>query len=767
MLEKTPVEFANVVVLSLPDSTMVKGVITYLDGQYTADKITPGTYFVKASFIGFEDGGKRIELSEGQNEIRADTIFLVVKAETIEDVVITGNYVRAQELVDRTVYEILPEIEKTSTNGFDVLRKIPSVQVDFNNNVTLNGKSNFIIQVDGKQRDKEFLARIRPGDIESVEVIHNPSGRYEGNIEGVINVILKPEARMGINGLFGMQLKPFNKTTLGAMGSLDYGLEKVTFYISGYSFIQNLNVSSNDYSRLTLPSETLPVDSILDMAGTGDFEIAASSMNAGFDYYPSKNSTLSLNYSYKPFSNVMSIYNHGDISMDNTLINTRQNETNTETGSSESNTSLFYRKKFRKPIQELIVESNYYTFNSTDDNIFSQWLFPSQGQIPSDSTNRNELTINDRDYFSAKIDYIQPIGVDMRLEAGYKFYHQWIDYDYKTNDAASSNLYNYGEFRNAGYASLYWKLKKFSLQTTLRVENSIININDDISSQYTTFLPSTNLLYKFNAKHTAKFTYNRRINRPNIYRLNPFEKLNNDFSVSTGNPFLEPELKDRLQLTYTLNIKKVNVSPYIYHEFYSDKVDNRSTLGVASSTGALSLITSPENLLSGFEQGFGLSSTISAFNINGSIYRGHFNAYSDSISNIPARDYSSFRINSFVVVPLFKKKLNVFTMLNYNGARRSAQTISYSPAIYGFGAQQNIKNHTIGFFYLLPFSKTIRFSKVITETPIIYSENTQYFDASWFIQIMYSYKFNKGRAIKKSGHEAEIDSDTKGGGLGR
>jgi hypothetical protein len=767
MQEKTPLEFANVVVLSLPDSAMVKGLISYHDGQYAAEMINPGIYYVKASFIGYEDAGKRVELSDEQDEIWADTIFLALKPETIEDVVITGNYVRAQELVDRTVYEILPEIEKTSTNGFDVLRKIPSVQVDFNNNVTLNGKSNFIIQVDGKQRDKEFLARILPGDIESVEVIHNPSGRYEGDIEGVINVVLKPEARMGINGLIGMQAKPINRTTVVAIGSLDYGLEKVTFYISGYSFIQNLNASSEDYNRFTLPSETVPVDSILDMAGAGDYRIAATAINAGFDYYMNKNNTLSINYSFKPFSIVINTDNFGDISMDGTLMNTQQNETNIATGSSESNVSLFFRKKFKKPIQEFIIESNYYFFNSSDDNDFTHLLYPTLGQIPSDSSSRHEWTINDRDYFSTKIDYIQPIGVDMRLEAGYQFYLQWIDYNYKTHDAANNNIYNYGEFRNAGYASFYWKLKKFSLQNTIRIENSQIDINNDIHLQYTTFLPSTNLMYKLNAKHTLKLTYNRRINRPNIYQLNPYEKLNNDFSISTGNPYLEPELKDKLQLTYTLNIKKLNLSPYIYHEFYTNKIDSRSTLGAALSNGTLSLITSPENLLTGYEQGFGLSSTYSAININGSIYRGHFNAWSDSISTIPANDYSSFRINSFVIIPLFKKKLNVFTFLNYNGVRRSAQTTAYSPALYGIGAQQNIKNHAIGLFYMLPFSKTIRLSKVITETPTIYSKNTQYFDVSWFIQILYSYKFNKGRAIKKSGHEAEIESDTKGGGLGR
>ncbi len=463
------------------------------------------------------------------------------KSEVLDDVTVTGNYIRAKEMVDRTVYEILPEVEKASTTGYDVLRKIPSVQVDFNDNITINGKSNFIIQVDGKQRDKEFLARLRPGDIESVEVIHNPSGRYEGDIEAVLNIILKKEARMGINGMFGMQLKPINKPTLGATASLDYGLQKATFYVSGYSFLQRLNISGTNYRRISLPWAQNPVDSIIDMTGNGDFSITASSVNAGFDYYLNDKNTLSLNYNYKPYSNTVNILNKGNILMDKLLINEQENETDALTGSSESNASVFYRKKFKKPIQELTIESIFYAFHSNNDNNFVQLLLPPGGLSVSDSVSRAEITLNDRNYLNTRIDYVQPIGVGIRLETGLQFYIQNMNYTYETNLEMANNNYDYAELRNSAYASFYWKLKKFSLQSTLRAENSNIDINSDIRNSYTTLLPSANLLYQLSTKHSLKMTYNRRIERPNLYRLNPFERLNNDLSVSSGNPYLKPE----------------------------------------------------------------------------------------------------------------------------------------------------------------------------------------------------------------------------------
>jgi len=765
--ENTPAEFANVVILNLPDSSLVKGVITYPGGQFTASGIKPGDYFLKATFVGYQDAGTTVSLNSGQQEVWADTLFLLQKSEMLEDVTVTGTYVRAQEMVDRTVYEMLPEIEKASTNGFDVLRKVPTVQVDFNNNVTLNGKSNFIIQVDGKQRDKEFLARISPGDIKSVEVIHNPSGRYEGNIEGVLNVILKEGARVGVSGMFGMQYKPFDKPTLGAMGSIDYGREKATFYVSGYSFIQNLNVSGNDYRKISLPEPGSITDSILDLTSNGDFSIRASSINAGVDYRFDDKNTLSINYTYKPFSNIMDLQNDGDILLGSQKVNEQGYTTGTSSSSGENNVSLFYRKKFKKPIQELTIESIYYNFKGEDDNDFSQYLYGPLGNVVLDSLIRNEFTINARDYINTRVDYVQPIGVDMRLEAGIQFFLQNMDYSYRTNNEEANNDFDYTELRNSAYASFYWKLKKFSLQSTVRLENSNININQDIKNNYITVLPSTNLMYKFNTKHSLKFTYNRRIVRPGLYNLNPFERLNNDFSINAGNPYLEPEYKDRVQLSYTMNIKKINFAPYIYHEFYSDQISTRTSLRFTNLSDNLTIYTSPENLLTGYEQGIGVNATLGFFNLNGSIFRGHFNAFSDSITQIAAEDYYSFRLNSFVAKSFFKEKVSVFSFINYNGPIVSGQTKTYNPLFWGLGFQHKVKNHTWGMFYFLPFSETIQFRKVITETPQVYSENTQLFDASYFIHVMYSYKFNKGKAIKKASRKAEVDSDTRGGGIGR
>ena len=234
--DKSPLAFATVGLVQLPDSNMITGVISLTDGGYLLENVKPGNYFIRVSFVGYETNGKDVVVETGIPEVLVDTIYLRETTATIDEVTVVGERLKGKELVDRTVYAIPAVVSKSAINGYDLLKKIPQVNVDFQNNVTLNGSSNFIIQVDGRQRDKEFLARILPSDIETIEIISNPSGKYEGNIDGVLNIILKKEARYGMNGNVGLNIKPFNKITSQVTGSLDYALGKITFYVTAFNF---------------------------------------------------------------------------------------------------------------------------------------------------------------------------------------------------------------------------------------------------------------------------------------------------------------------------------------------------------------------------------------------------------------------------------------------------------------------------------------------------------------------------------------------------
>lgn len=285
--DSSVVEFAPVALLSLPDSAIKAGIQTEVGGSFVIDNVKPGKYYIKVTYVGFSPNGKEITVAKDVKVIKLDTIRMAEFSKELNEVVVTGERIKGKELVDRTIFTIPSTVAKASANGYDVLKKIPSVQVDFQNNITLNGNSNFLIQVDGKQRDKEFLAKILPTDIETIEIINNPSGKYEGTIDGIINVTLKKEARYGMNGNIDLNLRPAKKPSFFGSGSLDYSTGKANFYISAFSFNQGLNVKSTNYTKYS-------DNKVTDISGSGDMDIMNTSVNTGVDYYINDKNNLSL-----------------------------------------------------------------------------------------------------------------------------------------------------------------------------------------------------------------------------------------------------------------------------------------------------------------------------------------------------------------------------------------------------------------------------------------------------------------------------------------
>ena len=760
--DKTPVQFASVGLIQLPDSTMITGVITLTDGGYFFEKVKPGNYFLKASFLGYKANGKLVTVEAGKGEIAVDTIYLTEITTSLKEVTVTAERIKGKEMVDRTVYAIPEVVAKSSSNGYDILKKIPQVNVDFQNNITLNGSSNFIIQVDGRQRDREYLNKLLPSDIQSIEIISNPSGKYEGNIDGVINIILKKEARYGMNGNAGLNIKPFNKPTIQATGSLDYAMGKITFYVTAFTFSQNLRINTSTINNFKM------TDSTSNMSGKGVIKMPSWSVNTGFDYYMNDKNNLSFNISHKPNNQDIDIPGETILSKNNNPLNTISSLSSNTSHSDETSASLFYKKTFVKPVQEFTAETNLYWFKSNTGSDFTNKTFLYNTDTQINTYSRIEDDVNERKYFSVKLNYVQPLGMTAKIEAGYQLYNQQMSYLFNIDNQESNNMFDYNEFRNSVYGGITWNVKKIGVQAMLRIENSHIKADSVTQPNYTCFLPSSNFQYKFSASHNIKLTYNRRINRPGIYDLDPYYKIGQNYDISQGNPNLKPDYRDRLQLTYTWNFGSNYFSPYVYKEFYSNRIGKEYQVVNSPITGTLTTLTRSFNLLSGYETGGGINTMLWYVNINARIYKGHINEYRGQSLTIPGVDYFSYSITSYAFAPLDKaKKTTAFIFMSYNGVNRNAQSKTYSIPFYGIGAQKQIKDHSIGIFWLLPFSKEINFQKIVTETPAFDSQTITGFDVSNFIMFSYSYKFNKGKNVKKLDHKVDVESDSKSQAIGK
>lgn len=757
--EGTPIEKANVKLLRLPDSLQLAATASNFKGQFSFANLKYGSYYIKVSCLGFNPVGRNIKLSGDKKVSRIDTLFMSAARNLLPEVSIISKVISVKELVDRTVFTIPTEITKISMNAYEVLQKIPSVFVDFNDKVTLNGKSNLIILVNDKQHGKEYLYRILPTDIQAVEIISSPSGKYDGELEGVINIVLKKEIQYGLRGNFQTTIKP-PKTISQSLGGLEYGVQKISFYLSASSNYQSLKTNSTNYKQF------IGNDSVNDMSGHGKFEMLKDVINTGFEYFINDKNSLSFDFNISSQSqktngeNSTQIFNHdiyNKFMSSSSYYNTKGNEINA---------SLYYQKKYAKPNQLLTIETNYYIFKSTDANSFSNSFYAIDKLNLLSSINQLEDNTNNRNSLNAKIDYVQPISSVSRFEAGYQFYNQQINYELKSNLEQIENIYYYDEYRNSAYLSLFYKIGKFDFQTSLRLENSNIKINKDTSSNYAVLLPSLNILYKFKSAKSIKFTYNRRIVRPNIYDLNPYVRILNDFSMNKGNPNLKPEYHDNLKLTYTLNFGKNYIAPGIYYELRTNKVSQVNLLTQSPVTQNLTTLTFSDNILNGAEYGLELYGKLSFFNFSGRYFKGHINEYHNQLTSIPARNYSSYSFTNTVFLSL-PYKINAYGYITYtNVSIINAERKSYGAPFYGVNLQKNVKNHSFGISYLMPFLKTVVMGKTITETPALYSKSTSGYDLGCYIQFKYAYRFFKGRDIKKLNRNVVRESDSKSGGIG-
>jgi hypothetical protein len=374
-----------------------------------------------------------------------------------------------------------------------------------------------------------------------------------------------------------------------------------------------------------------------------------------------------------------------------------------------------------------------------------------------------EENLNKRNYISAKVDFAYPIGFSGKIETGYQLYYQQLSYVFNIDNQAAPTPFDYAELRNSLYGGITWNLKKVGLQAILRAEDSNIEADSVTQHNYVCLLPSVNLQYKFSASHNLKFTYNRRINRPGIYDMDPYFKISQNYNITQGNPNLKPDYRDRLQLTYTWNFGSNYFSPYVYREYFSNRVGRELQVVISPVSNALTTITKPYNLINGYETGGGLNAMLWYININARVYEGHFNEYKGQIITIPAVNYFSYSITSYAFMQFDKnKKTTAFLFLQYNGVNMNAQSKTYSVPLYGLGLQKQIKDHSFGIFYLMPLSGNVKYQRTETTTPGFNSTNSTTIDFGNYIQFSYSFKFNKGRNVKKLGHNTEVESDSKG-----
>lgn len=760
-----PVERASVELLQLPDSSTVEQSNTNSEGLfifYKADTVK--TYCLRLKHLVYKTTLLVVPKKKGMIN-NVGTITLEPKTFSFKEVVVNGTKVRVTELGDRTIYGIPDGIKKSSTDGLDVLRKVPSVQVDyFNENITVNGKSNIKIEVDGVSRDKEYLKRLHPSQIDKMELITSPSGKYDADVDAVINIVTNPAMRFGLKGLVNVFALPIGKDAyMGRVnGSLDYGLEKISYYVAANGMLQNIDFVSN-MNRIAGVNESQRYSDQLINANS-------KNVNMGLIYDPDELNNLDLNvsYNYTGYKVNGDAWNYNSA---NSIMNSiTQTPSNTKSANDGITSSLFYKHKFGKNTQHgYEVELNYFnSLNNTTNTDFQNINFN-----PIDTTEvfrgpwQTEKSKTKTQTFSGQANYTLPFDSVYSFNAGISTNFNKYSIDNTSSITQSPNL-DYTDLRLGGYAELSRNFKMGSIKVGSRFETSHVAINSVNNSNYFSPLPYANGSLKFNDNNSIKLAYSRRVIRPSSTQLNPFVSLVDSQTVSRGNINLKPAYRDNFQLTYNVKVTiqkvTVNLAPQLFYEYKTGLIQN-----IINQVGNTNVFESvPENISNGYEAGTGLSvnSQIGKvmFNSNFRYSFNHIDKYVDknNVEQINPTNQRSWNWNSFMMFPV-PWDLKVIAMLNLNGPVLDGQTETTMSPFYFVGFVKQFKNNSsLNIIAFNPFASKFFDSTATLRNNLIYQRTESYMNMQTAFVLMYTYNFKVGKSIDKQKHNVEQSIEEKG-----
>jgi hypothetical protein len=756
---KKPVDAAQVDLLQLPDSVVAESIFTNTEGSFNLFKAdTTKNYCVRIKFRFYKTETLPVVFKPGVRIISLGAVEIQPSSFNLKEITVNGSKIKVSELPDRTIYGISTDMKKTSTDGLDVLRKVPTVQVDyFNENITVEGKSNIKIEVDGISRDKSYLKKLHPSQIDKMEVITSPTGKYDADVDAVINIITNKEARYGLKGTVNAMLFPNSWDKYMARGgaSLDYGLKKISYSVSANGGIGQFNFINS----MTRRAGT----SLLQRDGNTNSQFGNGNVNAGFIYDPDDFNNLSVNLTYNGSGSSSKNDQINSISENN--VRSLNQMTNTSNNvSSGLNTSIYYKHRFDKKTEHAYeIETNVYTslknnnttdFTTTllnlDNTVFMQ--SPTQQEI-NDITSRS---VNTRGNYTLPFDSVYTFNTG--VSANY-------NYNYINNASSRTNAPNlmYNDFRGSLYAELGKTFKQGTAKIGTRLEVADIIINSSTPSTYVSPLPYVNGQYKFNDGNTLKLNYSRRVFRPSNSQLNPFVSYVDSLTQSHGNPGLRPAYRDNFQLTNSIKFGKSKfsgtISPQLFYEYRSGLI--QTITKQIPNTNIFEKV--PENISNGYETGLNLSVYAQVFtvilNSNLRYYRTHTDKYLDQIKAV---DINSWSWNSQVMCPL-PKDFRFFAVLSLNGPMINGQEVTQMAPFNLFGISKQFKNNSsLTFLAFNPFASKNFYSSTTIDNGVLYQRSESYMDLKRVFMINYSINFKVGKDVNVQKRSQEQNMEDSG-----
>lgn len=552
------------------DSSLVKTEITNSSGNYKFKAISVGNYFLKTGMVGYK------KYSSANFNLKENTTFEKISLQ-LSDVALKEVTVgAAKPYIEREHGKVILNVESSinaaGSSAFEVIEKAPGITVN-NDNISLRGRQGLIVQIDGKQIPMtgadlaNYLRGIPSSAIEKIEIISNPSSKYDAAGISIINIKLKKDKLLGTNGSISLAYGQgrYPKTNNGF--TLNHRNKKINVY-GNYNYAYR-----QAFSNLVLKRSFYNGDSLLGAYEQDNyllFDFRNQIARVGMDYFANKKNTFGLilngvsnNFNPKG-DNVSHVFNGMNI-------NTSRFETQNRSADKWHNYSANFNHKhiFDSLGTELTTDIDFANYgNKTLQNFTTRFYNLSNVEYQNPYVLHGDIN-GDLKIYAIKSDFIKTLKNKTKLETGLKFSYVKADNNLIFNDksdgtnrydSSKSNHFIYTENINAAYFSTSKDWEKITTQFGLRMEHTHVTgkqlvYNSSFNTSYVQLFPSAFVVYTLSKKQSVELTYSRRITRPSYDQLNPFKFFLDPTTYKEGNPYLIPQTTHSLELSHIFNQK--------------------------------------------------------------------------------------------------------------------------------------------------------------------------------------------------------------------
>ncbi len=580
--KSTPLEYSSVTIKSLKDSTLILGSLVDEKGFFEITKIPFGAYELTVSFVGYADFVQKpiLVIPPDKMDVNLGTLKVTEDSKILQEVQVTAEKNFMQVNAEKKVFNMDKNVLATGGSAIDALKQVPVVDVDQDGNLSMRGSGNLRVFINGKpsgitiNNTKAILDAIPSSQIESIEVINNPSAKYdaEGDV-GIINIILKKNTKAGLNGNFTIGYG--TKYDANAGVTINYRKNNISISTS-YNFRFTESYYKGSSQRYNFFPNQKPY--YLNTNDRGNFNNFANTINSNIDWNIKEKNSLSFGVLLSESNGKSDGYirtNFLDSFVDYIYAYNRYNEAKNINYNAELNTS--YRRTFKDNTNDLVLSGNYAYSNRISKPIYTQKTIDINDVELSniDLLQRNNNTNISHNGF-VQADYTQPFKkIKSKLELGYKFSVRDIESELYADsllsatqqyvyDSSISNKYRFNEMIHGGYAIFGGAIKKIAnYKIGMRLENTNILIKQNVGNQtykqqYLDYFPSASISFNLPKSHSLSVSYSKRINRPGAEQLNPFGNYSDPYNILTGNPRIKPAYTHAIEMTH---VKSIDIKP--------------------------------------------------------------------------------------------------------------------------------------------------------------------------------------------------------------